>query len=289
MAEMARNPLVSPRSGDVVAFLHAHPDDESIFTGGTIARLAGARADAVVIMATLGERGRPSDPLVHAELGEDPPLAAVRKDELRRACATLGAADLVLLGPERRFADSGVHPDRWSDGCLVRSRAAATEALVALLRDVRPHALVAFDAGGCTGHPDHVACHDIARGAAAELAREDDRLRGLALVVDPLPRPHGRARSPAADVTAVDVLAMRKPKAAAVSCHFSQVGDAVGDRSRLAEYDPGTAVAQYLPRVLSNRPAARHELYRWVPAEQLLASRARRTGTDRLTSQPAPR
>jgi LmbE family N-acetylglucosaminyl deacetylase len=289
---MARNPLVNPRSGDVVAFLHAHPDDESIFTGGTIARLAAARADAVVIMATLGERGRPSDPLVHAEIGEDPPLADVRKEELRQACAALGAADVMLLGGVNRFVDSGVHPDRWSNGCLARSRAAGTDALVALLRDVRPQVLVTFDAGGCTGHPDHVACHDIASGAAAELAREDDRLCGLALVVDPLPRPRTRPRGPAPDLTAVDVLAVRRRKAAAVSCHFSQVGDAVKDRARLAEYDPETAVAQYLPLVLSDRPAARHELYTWVPAERLVAGSApsaSRTGTDRLTSQPALR
>jgi LmbE family N-acetylglucosaminyl deacetylase len=271
---MARNPLVTPRSGDVVAFLHAHPDDESIFTGGTMARLAAARADAVVIMGTLGERGRPSDRLVHAELGENPPLADVRKEELRRACAALGAADLIFLGGENRFVDSGVNPDRWSDGCLVRSRAAGTEALVALLRVVRPHVLVTFDAGGCTGHPDHVACHDIARGAASELARDDDRLCRLALVVDPLPRVYPKPRGIAAELTAVDVLAVRGRKAAAVSCHFSQVGDAVEDRARLAEYDPRTAVAQYLPRVLSNGPAARHELYRFVPAERLLAGRA---------------
>jgi N-acetyl-1-D-myo-inositol-2-amino-2-deoxy-alpha-D-glucopyranoside deacetylase len=292
MAGMPRNPLVNPRSGDVVAFLHAHPDDESIFTGGTIARVAAARADAVVIMATLGERGRPSDPLVQAELGENPPLADVRKEELGRACAALGAADLMLLGAENRFVDSGVHPDGWSDGCLVRSRAAGTEALVALLRDLRPHVLVTFDAGGCTGHPDHVACHDIARAAAAELSRDDDRLLHLAVVVDPLPRPRLRPRAPADELTAVDVLAVRGRKAAAVSCHFSQVGDAVEDRARLAEYDPRTAVAQYLPRVLSNRPVMRHELYRFVPAERLLARlapRVSRTGSDRLTSQPALR
>jgi LmbE family N-acetylglucosaminyl deacetylase len=287
---MWRNPLVSPRSGDVVAFLHAHPDDETIFTGGTIARLARAGADAVVIMATLGERGRPSDPLVHAELGEDTPLGAVRKEELCRAGAELGVTDLVLLGTESRFVDSGVHPDHWSEACLARSRDGATEALVALLRVVRPHVLVTFDAGGCTGHPDHVACHDIASAAAAQLVREDDRLRGLALVVDPLLR--RRPRSPAPDLAAVDVVAVRRQKTAAVSCHFSQVGNAVEDGARLAVYHPKTAVAQYLPLVLSDRAAARHEFYTWVPAERLLATpavKARRTGTDGLASQPMPR
>ena len=288
---MPRNPLVNPRAGDVVAFLHAHPDDESIFTGGTIARLAAARADAIVITATLGERGRPSDPLVRAELGEDPPLGAVRNEELRSACATLGASDVVLLGAEGRFLDSGVRPDYWCDGCLARSRHAAADALLKVLRDIRPHVLVTFDAGGCTGHPDHRACHDMAISAAAELAGQDDRLCGVALIVDPRPR---QRTSPLdrVDLATVDVFAVRRRKAAAVSCHFSQVGDAVDDRARLVEHDRKSAVAQYLPHVLSNSAVSKQELYSWVPTERLTASpsaTARRIGTDLLTSQPVSR
>ena len=284
---MQRNPLVNPRAGDVVVFLHAHPDDESIFTGGTIARPAAARADVIVITATLGERGRPSDPLVRAELGDDAPLAAVRNEELRSACATLGASDVVLLGTEGRFLDSGVRPDDWCDRSLARSRHAAAGALVSVLRDIRPHLLVTFDADGCTGHPDHLACYDIATSAAAALAAHDDRLCGLALIRDP--RPRCRTSTPArADLAAVDVRAVRKRKAAAVSCHFSQVGNAVDDRARLDEYDVMSAVAQYLPLVLSNRAASEQELYSCVPTERLLAT-ARRIGNDLVTSQPVSR
>ena len=89
----SRNPLLEPREGDVVVFLLAHPDDESLFAGGSIARVAETRAVTVVVTATLGELGRPNDPFVRARLRDDAPLGPLRKEELRRACTALGVTD----------------------------------------------------------------------------------------------------------------------------------------------------------------------------------------------------
>ena len=265
-----RNPLLDPRAGDVVAFLHAHPDDESIFTGGTIARLAAARATTVLITATLGELGRPNDPRVRAELGDDVPIAPIRKEELRRACAALDVTDQMFLGAEGRFADSGYRAQTWPDNSLARNLDGAAIELLALLRRLRPHVLVTFDRHGCTGHPDHLVCHRIALRAAADLSSRDERLRGLALIADTLPRQR-RQRRASGQPVAVDIAAVGKRKATAVSCHFSQVGEAVQDQARLAEFDPGSAVAQYVPHVISNRRTARYERYAWIAADRLAA------------------
>jgi LmbE family N-acetylglucosaminyl deacetylase len=261
----ARNPLRDPRRGDVVVLLHAHPDDESIFTGGTIARLAEAGAVTVLVTATMGELGRPNDPFVRAGFGEDVPLAAVRREELRLAGAAIGVTHHLFLGGEGRFTDSGYDVDACARDSLARSAEAAERELLALLRLMLPQVLVTFDRDGCTGHPDHLACHAIGVRAAAALVAHDDCLGGVALIADPL-----RARGqPRAATVGVDTIAVRKRKARAVGCHFSQVGRAVQDPSRLASFAPGSAVARYLPHVVSNRPAARHERYAWVPARRL--------------------
>jgi LmbE family N-acetylglucosaminyl deacetylase len=267
-----RNPLLNPRRGDVIAFLLAHPDDESIFTGGTMARLAEARAVTVLITATLGELGRPNDPVVRAALGDGGRIATVRKDELRRACATLGVSHQTFLGGEGRFGDSGYQSHAWSNDCLARNSDTAALELVALLRRVRPHLLVTFDRDGCTGHPDHLACHRIALRAAEILSAYDDCLHGLALIADTLPSRRRSHPSAAGESVAIDIATVRKRKATAVSCHFSQVGGAVQDQTQLAFFRPGSAIAQYLPHVISDRPAARHELYAWVSAAQLAAT-----------------
>src|SRR5436190_15809400 len=107
---LPRNPLVNPRKGDAVAFLQAHPDDESLFTGGTIAWLAEVGVETVLITATLGELGLPPDPTVRASLGHDVPVGDIRKEELARACTALGLSHHEFLGGEARFSDSGIDP-----------------------------------------------------------------------------------------------------------------------------------------------------------------------------------
>jgi LmbE family N-acetylglucosaminyl deacetylase len=147
--------------GRTVVIVHAHPDDEAIFTGATIRRLADRGARVVLVTATAGEMGTPRSALPR---GLD--LAAVRRQELEAAAAELGVQRLVLLG--RRDSglpgwDSTAHPR-----ALVRSDLQALARTVATLVEAeRAEAVVAYDADGIYGHPDHVAVHLLGRYAAA--------------------------------------------------------------------------------------------------------------------------
>jgi LmbE family N-acetylglucosaminyl deacetylase len=147
-------------SGDTIVFFHAHPDDEAIFTGLTIRRLADAGTRVVLATATCGELG---DPLVPLAPGES--VADRRRRELEAAAAQLGVDRLVLFG--RR--DSGmpgwadnVHPEALAASC---ARTLARR-LADLCLSERAAALVHYDSQGIYGHPDHIAVHRIGRLAA---------------------------------------------------------------------------------------------------------------------------
>jgi LmbE family N-acetylglucosaminyl deacetylase len=147
-----------------VVFFHAHPDDEAIFTGGTIALLAARGVRTVVVIATAGEHGR--------HHGGDHPLADQRADETLQACTILGVDRVEFLG----YADSGIaapgepihHPiDR--DAFALADVEEAALALAAIIRDEGAETLVYYDEGGIYGHADHLAVHRVGR-RAAELA-----------------------------------------------------------------------------------------------------------------------
>lgn len=168
--------LTSPLHGRTVLVLHAHPDDEAIFTGVTMRRLADAGARVVLVTATLGELGEVYVPLAPGET-----VAQRRVAELERAADLLGVQRLVLLGQR----DSGlpgsadnVHPD---------ALAAADPAVVArrvadLIEQEQADAVVYDDGRGIYGHPDHLAAHHI--GAAAA------RLTGVAGYESTVDRDH---------------------------------------------------------------------------------------------------
>jgi LmbE family N-acetylglucosaminyl deacetylase len=143
--------------GRTILVVHAHPDDEAIFTGATMRRLADRGARVVLVTATAGELGTPRVPVAD--------LAAVRRGELEQAAAELGVARLVLLG--RRDSglvgwESTMHPQ-----ALVRSDLQALARTVAALAEAESaEAVVAYDADGIYGHPDHVAVHLVGRYAA---------------------------------------------------------------------------------------------------------------------------
>ncbi len=133
-------------------FLHAHPDDESIFTGGTLRRLHDAGERTVVVLATNGD------------VRPDSPMARARVAEAHAACALLGVERLEFLG----FADSGMDADRaGADSFWQADHAAVARRLADLLADERATALVVYDVGGIYGHPDHLAVHRVGRAAAA--------------------------------------------------------------------------------------------------------------------------
>lgn len=144
-----------------VLVLHAHPDDEAIFTGVTMRRLANAGARVVLVTATLGELGGSRVPLAPDELVHERRLV-----ELEWAAERLGVARLVLLG--RR--DSGLpdSADNVHPGSLAMAdsdRLARRVAQLAIAENAE--AIVYDDPRGIYGHPDHMAVHQIGSKVAA--------------------------------------------------------------------------------------------------------------------------
>lgn len=136
--------------------LHAHPDDETLLTGGVLARAAAEGHRVVVVTATAGERGLSAD--VEG-------LAARRAEELSAAAAELGAHRVVMLG----YADSGsAGPVPDGAFCTVDVEEAATR-VADVLRDERADVLTIYDEQGGYGHRDHVQVHRVGV-RAAELA-----------------------------------------------------------------------------------------------------------------------
>lgn len=139
----------------IIAF-HAHPDDEVLLTGGTLARLAAQGHRVVIVVATDGAMGPATEP-----------GAQTRLAELRASAAVLGAARVVHLG----YADSGHGPVFFADPPdRVRfARADLDEAagrLTALIREERADLLLSYDARGGYGHRDHIRVHDVGARAA---------------------------------------------------------------------------------------------------------------------------
>lgn len=153
--------------------VHAHPDDESIGTGATMARYAAEGAAVTLVTCTLGELGEIIPPeLAHLAAGRQDRLGEHRIGELAAACAALGVSDHRFLGGAGRWRDSGMMglPDNDDPRCFWR--AAVDEAaapLAAVIREVRPQVMVTYDERGYYGHPDHIQAHRVAR-RARELA-----------------------------------------------------------------------------------------------------------------------
>jgi N-acetyl-1-D-myo-inositol-2-amino-2-deoxy-alpha-D-glucopyranoside deacetylase len=148
-----------------VLFVHAHPDDESMGTGGTIARLVdeGVRVDLVT--CTDGAEGEIHDPTLDADEAR-PRLAQIRAAELACSVDALGSGAIRhhMLG----YRDSGMigtdanaHPDSFWQSDLDD----ATRRLTEIVRAARPSAIVSYDENGNYGHPDHINAARIARQA----------------------------------------------------------------------------------------------------------------------------
>lgn len=224
------DPSLAAAPGTVV-FVHAHPDDEAIFTGGTLAALSRAGHRTVVLMATSGELG--------ARTGGDrstDDIARRRRAEAERSCALLGVDRLVFLD----HVDSGIekHPARRPWGAFADVELGTAAAQIAdIAVEERAVAIVTYDDHGVYGHPDHVQVHDAAM-LAADLA--GIRTRYLATVdreylhfveshlVDhagaaiPTIRPIGS--STVEITTTVAIHADLEAKREAIAAHESQIG-----------------------------------------------------------------
>ncbi len=158
--------------------VHAHPDDESIGQGATMARYVAEGIGVTLVTCTGGEMGEILVPeLEHMAADKDDTLADERKIELDNAMKALGVTDYRFLGGFKRYRDSGM---QWhADGHAVPAdvvhanafwNADLTEAasyLVETIREVRPQVTVTYDEFGGYGHPDHIQAHRVATYAAA--------------------------------------------------------------------------------------------------------------------------
>lgn len=218
------------RAFTVVSF-HAHPDDEVLLTGGTLARAAAEGHRVVLVTATAGEAG-----LAAETFGTGHELAAVRRAELDAAAAALGCQRVEVLG----YADSGMTGRCGGEHAFARTpTAVAAERLAALLQQEQADALTVYDPRGGYGHPDHQAVHRVGIEAARlagtpivlEATVDRDSLLRAARVAQHLPgipadfgpeRLVGTYTARTELTHAIDVRAFCAQKRAAMRCHATQ-------------------------------------------------------------------
>jgi LmbE family N-acetylglucosaminyl deacetylase len=228
------------RRRTLVSF-HAHPDDEVLLTGGTIARAAAAGHRVVLVTATAGGAGLSDAGRSGRGLG------AVRTNELRSAASLLGAQRVELLG----YEDSG--PDGTAGGSESFVRAPLVEAarrLAEVLQEEHADVLTVYDGNGGYGHADHVRVHHVGV-LAAELAGtprvleatiDRDLMRRAVRVLRALRMGRGielpdldEAYLPRRDLThAIDVRDVVDRKRAAMAMHASQTRSGSADDRTLA-------------------------------------------------------
>jgi N-acetyl-1-D-myo-inositol-2-amino-2-deoxy-alpha-D-glucopyranoside deacetylase len=149
--------------------VHAHPDDETIGTGATMAKYAAEGAQVTLVTCTLGEEGEILVPeLEHLASAKEDGLGQHRIGELAQACAALGVTDHRFLGGAGRWRDSGMMgtPQNDRPDCFWQADLdEAIRALVAVVRETRPQVVITYDENGGYGHPDHIQAHRVAVAA----------------------------------------------------------------------------------------------------------------------------
>ena len=238
-----------------IVFVHAHPDDEAIFTGGTMRRLASAGHRVVLVVATGGELGLVpadvADRVPADDVGDPGPraggrhdrespavLAAHRTAETDAAARLLGVARVAWLG----YHDSGMAGDPANEApgsFWAADPDEASHRLAEVLGSEAPDAVVVYDATGIYGHPDHVQVHRIGRRAAraagvatvydATIDREylhfvETHLVEEAILAGDLGLVRSHIGVPSVEIDAtVDVRAVLDVKRAAMAAHASQI------------------------------------------------------------------
>ena len=151
--------------------VHAHPDDESIGSGATMAKYVAEGAQVTLVTCTLGEEGEILLPeLANLAATHDDLLGKHRIGELSNAMAALGVTDWRLLGGPGTYRDSGMigtPPNERVDNFWRADLLLAASHLVGIIREVRPQVLVTYDDFGGYGHPDHIQAHRVAMYAAS--------------------------------------------------------------------------------------------------------------------------
>jgi N-acetyl-1-D-myo-inositol-2-amino-2-deoxy-alpha-D-glucopyranoside deacetylase len=157
-------------------FVHAHPDDETLNNGVTIAHYAGRGAQVHVVTCTLGEEGEVIGER-YAQLAVDAAdqLGGYRISELVSALRTLGIGEPIFLGGPGHWRDSGMAgtpPRHWQRFVDADMHEAVGE-LVSIIRQLRPHVVVTYDPKGGYGHPDHIQAHRVTTEAVAASGGEE--------------------------------------------------------------------------------------------------------------------
>lgn len=216
-----------------VVFVHAHPDDEAIFTAGTMCLLNGAGHRVVLVVATGGELGIP-----HEDAAGPEHVAETRRRETELAARHLGVARTEFLG----YHDSGMEGDPANDapGSLWSADPAEVAGrLTAILREEDAAALVTYDETGIYGHPDHLQVHRASTLAASDAGIEtvyqstvdreylhfvETHLVEQAILAGDLGMVRSHLGVPTVMITtAVDVSAELERKRAAMAAHASQI------------------------------------------------------------------
>src|SRR6478736_3644242 len=150
--------------------VHAHPDDESIGQGATMAKYAAEGRGVTLVTCTAGEMGEILVPgLEHLAADQTDTLGLHRRGELEAAMKELGVTDHRFLGGFGTYRDSGMkwHEDGHDNAFWYADLTEAADHLVAVIREVRPQVMVTYDQFGGYGHPDHIQAHRVATYATA--------------------------------------------------------------------------------------------------------------------------
>jgi LmbE family N-acetylglucosaminyl deacetylase len=230
-----------PARRRVLVSFHAHPDDEALYTGGTLAKAVAAGHRVVLVVATAGESGLAAD-----DLPGDIPLGERRTNELTASAQALGVHRLVLLGYGDSGFDGGGNPGDRPFARVEVDEAAAR--LAEILREESADVLTTYDASGGYGHADHRQVHRVG-ARAAELAGtavvvqatvDRDALRLVMRILRALRRvlpglvlpPLETSYTPRSDLThRIDVSKQTSQKRAAIAAHVSQASAPSGVRT----------------------------------------------------------
>ena len=158
-------------SGYRMLLVHAHPDDETINNGATMALYAALGAQVTLITCTRGEEGEVLTPeLTHLASSETDSLGEHREIELANAMKALGVTDFRFLAEgEGKYRDSGMmgtEPNNRADVFWQADLEEASDYLVKVIDEVNPHILITYDEIGGYGHPDHIQAHRVAMRAS---------------------------------------------------------------------------------------------------------------------------
>lgn len=162
--------MSTPRTASIL-LVHAHPDDETINNGATMAKYKAEGANITLVTCTRGEEGEVLVPeLAHLAADKEDALGPIREVELANAMAALGVTDHRFLGaPVIKYRDSGMmgtEPNEKADCFWKADLDSAAEHLIKIILEVKPDVLITYDEFGGYGHPDHIQAHRVAMRAA---------------------------------------------------------------------------------------------------------------------------